>query len=739
MVKICAKCLSWLTTDAIGHLPYSRLYDVIEYTRNINTFFGGAAIPSFKERVNTRDLISHDWGEIPISASWQGVDYRPLSLRTYNLTVACNVSLFSGWEPDEFTLRLLRRRYGNKHFGVYMRPDRRVTGFLSKSMEEEISRQWHALYQLLPDFPDVGFDEKLRAVKQTDWYKNEVEDRKKMVQGTEIARYCEEEAETVMLAFSSLCLWMLHSEENISMKSRLLQVSLSILLPVSQFCMDERLWDSDIGEAASSLSGFDEWRLAAGIGLDGLASKPVSGTKPPRKRRSAKFIEKKVQEWIKGTDKPTLQSYVNLPAEEFSRVWFLESQEFSIEEKNSAQQCMMDVHTATKRLRSCYTQTATEKASLGLAAALLKLAGQPACTQPFLCLQQAAMFASQASKAGNNDTTFRDVLPDKRECTPLQALTILGRADCLHSVYFPNEAAYLCSFVALVCRLHRDRGEPDLEWNQRWKIVAICAFNVSVMIRTTVSTVLDKTMQKAFLSMWERDVVEELERGRSDGWAWKRSLYNGSSAILPPEMDDMGDIEGDEAYNSLDEHDEAEKNDQTDEEDEEEITNGSNEEDSSDGDESEHMKGNTPIRTSRKVSFVVPGHEQYTLGTNDAIKAEDAEDCTNEGSETGSEDNCGITMGYGYEGERETAIEIKDDKLRMYVDEETAKQPNFTIPILPVRPPPMPNFTLLSGSPDESDSSVSSELPNMNRNGENENEEEMPSDGSLGEVVMIAI
>jgi hypothetical protein len=186
-----------------------------------------------------------------------------------------------------------------------------------------------------------------------------------------------------------------------------------------------------------------------------------------------------------------------------------------------------------------------EKASLHLAVALLELASQPACYDPFACLQQAAMFASQASKAGNSDVIFRKSLPEIEDCAPLEALNVLGRADCLHSVFFPNEAAYLCSYVARVCRLHRDREQPDHEWDARWKIVAIYGYNVSVMIRATVSTVLDKNMQKSFLSMWERDVVEELERGRSDGWSWKRSLYP-SSLELPPEKAGFEDLEAEE-------------------------------------------------------------------------------------------------------------------------------------------------------------------------------------------------
>jgi hypothetical protein len=269
--------------------------------------------------------------------------------------------------------------------------------------------------------------------------------------------------------------------------------------------VDDTLWDSDIGEAASTLSGFDEWRLMTGVGPDSVTAPPESGKTHRRRKKSEKAIEKKVQEWIKGTGKPTIRSFVTLPISELRTLWPADTENAPDKEmQQRAHECMQKVHKATRQLRACYTEMAIEKASLQVAIALLDLASQPACNDPFVCLQQAAMFASQASKAGNSDMAFRQNLPEIKQCTPLEALNAIGRADCLHCVYFPNEAAYLCSYVARVCRLHRDREQLDYEWHGQWKIVAIYAFNASVMIRTTVSTVLDKTMHKSCLSMWER-------------------------------------------------------------------------------------------------------------------------------------------------------------------------------------------------------------------------------------------
>jgi len=300
---------------------------------------------------------------------------------------------------------------------------------------------------------------------------------------------------------------------------------MSILLPLSQFCLDETLWDSDIGEGATTLASYEEWQLLAGK----TEYQPVGdreGLYPKRTRKSVKKVfDKKVQEWIEGAGSPTSRDFIPIPNIELKSLWIQTAGE-KIEQSNTteAKNQMKRVHKALADLRSCYTYAAAEKACLNLSVALLEMAAIPDCRDPFNCLQQAASFASQATKSGNSDTMYRQSLPEMTRCTPKQALIILGRADCLQAVYFPNEAAYLCSFVARVCRLHRDSGDVNCEWNDQWKIVAIYAYNVSVMIRITVSSILDQTMQKAFMTAWERDVVEELERARKDGRIWINSL-----------------------------------------------------------------------------------------------------------------------------------------------------------------------------------------------------------------------
>lgn len=300
------------------------------------------------------------------------------------------------------------------------------------------------------------------------------------------------------------------------------------------------MWDSDIGEAATTIAAHDEWQLVNGDSK----YQPIDENAPKRVRKSfKKSLNEKIKNWIEGSRSPT---FIPIPNIELKMVWkqtdFLQEMQTETHISRAKEQ-MQIVHKATADLRSCYTHTAAEKACLNLSIALLEVAAVPTCHDPFNCLQQAASFASQATKSGNSDTVYRRRLPELTQCTPREALIILGRADCLQAVYFPNEAAFLCSFVARVCRLHRNSAEADYEWNDRWRIVAIYGYNVSVMIRTTVSSILNQTMQVAFRAAWERDVVEELERGKQDGRTWISALTKNNT----------GAIKFDEEYHEIEE------------------------------------------------------------------------------------------------------------------------------------------------------------------------------------------
>jgi hypothetical protein len=269
-----------------------------------------------------------------------------------------------------------------------------------------------------------------------------------------------------------------------------------------------------------------------------------------RQRRRLAEPAKVLDDWFSGENRSNpLSNMVLISATDFQQLWG-PSQTATVE---IAKEAMRKVHDAMQKLRACYTDVAVEKACLEVAVLLLDLVAKKCCENPFLCLQQAAIFASQGTKLGHSDAFFRGPLPDKSACTPEDALVIIGRADCFQSVYFPYEAAFLCNYVAQVCSIHRDDESESSEdqtssWNDKWKIVSILCYNLSVMIRTTIGQVLASKTKKEEFDPWDNDVIDELMRGRADALAWKSSspsllvhtdavtrkqappLYNGTNA-----------------------------------------------------------------------------------------------------------------------------------------------------------------------------------------------------------------
>jgi len=182
-----------------------------------------------------------------------------------------------------------------------------------------------------------------------------------------------------------------------------------------------------------------------------------------------------------------------------------------------AQLSMKKVDDAMKNLHKSRTLNSLERASIDVAVALIGLTAYDECENPFVCLQQAAMFAGLGSKRGNNDEAFKRFLPLKNKCTPLEALNILGRADCLRAIHFLHEAQYLCNWIASVCHSHRNHLQKDLPWNSRWLVVGIMTYIVSSIIEETSEALYQDNMgAESALREWEDISKEEIRRGKSD-------------------------------------------------------------------------------------------------------------------------------------------------------------------------------------------------------------------------------
>jgi hypothetical protein len=515
---------------------------------------------SEKSQHSTADLSG-----VPFPTYWLSPIQERLVLRTYNLCIATNVSLFSGWEDQEFSLRLLRHRDVDNFFGLTMADDS-VSGYLGPCIERELSDQWDALNSQLPETCAFDFQARLEALKQTQWY-TENKERHALHRSSSIASYGEDSGLLLLLSLSRACLLFAADLDEASHKDKLLFTSLSILLPMSQFSLnpDKKLWDPKVGKEATEKATVDqveqvsakelEERLDAVHGRssngalmyrNGTLSRPrvKEGARPINRRSQPlqKTQELPLHDWFGGEKLDShLTNLISIPCDVFQRVWMGHSIEVATLEFNAAAaQAMNKLHTSMQELRMCFTEHSVEKSSLQASEALVELV--EFSRNPFLCLQQAAIFAGQAIKGGNSNLTFKVPLPRQDACTPLEALVILGRADCLQAVYFCPEAAFLCSYVASVCARHRKPGEAHLAWNERWKIVCILAYNVSVMIRHTALVILQEQDKRDEITMqWQHDNVEELERGRADGMRWKTSISHATSsapiAVVPRNLE----------------------------------------------------------------------------------------------------------------------------------------------------------------------------------------------------------
>jgi hypothetical protein len=221
-------------------------------------------------------------------------------------------------------------------------------------------------------------------------------------------------------------------------------------------------------------------------------------------------------------EKPTRQhlqptNIVRVPTSVLHKLWTTDGvQRDRRDVIKDALSSMTTVDNAMKNLRKSRTLNSLERACIDVAVALIGLTAYEDCENPFVCLQQAAMYAGLGSKRGNNDEAFKRFLPLKNKCTPLEALNILGRSDCLRAIHFLLEAQYLCNWVASVCHSHRDHLQENLPWNSRWSAIGIMTYTVATIIKETSEALNQDNSGFGALREWDDIADEEIRCGKSD-------------------------------------------------------------------------------------------------------------------------------------------------------------------------------------------------------------------------------
>ncbi len=516
------------------------LIDILSRLRTAICWFCQTSIPNLDDSFSSTSMGSTEsWRYFPIPSDWQTEELKILSKRTFNLCVSCNVSAFSGWEKDEFDLKLMRRNKKSSFFGCNIKGTH-VTGYFDPDKERELSSQWELVETLLPLLLSyVDFDNAVSNVKKSNWYTSAMSNLETFKE-VSISSRAENEALNMILMFSKVSLLLADIEKDQQKKECLMKNAMSVIMPMSQFCLDQPLWDSDIGTNATTNDNISEWEMFAQSSEATQAPRPQCRLKPPSSssKKSSQRQNKLSTEQMKYQHSPLLTKLVKVPVDLLLKEWIgkeniddnddeemvdnIRLNKWSQTVSGPAKLAMKRVDFTLKKLRQSITIHAMQKSSLQVALALLELMSTKECQNPILCLHQAAVFASQGSKGGSNDEEFKKPLPEITDCTPIEALVILGRADCLRAINFADEAMFLCSFVGKVCRLHRDKTS-EFPWTAQWRVISVSTYTISVAIDATINSLLDDNDRNNALT-WEKDVKAELSRGRSDAISLKTAL-----------------------------------------------------------------------------------------------------------------------------------------------------------------------------------------------------------------------
>ena len=252
-----------------------------------------------------------------------------------------------------------------------------------------------------------------------------------------------------------------------------------------------------------------------------------------------------------------LQSAIRLSSSALLNEWLKESVvDEEAKESAAAKEAMSHLDEALKVLHKSTTLPSMQKSSLLVASALLNVASQETCYNPFQCLQHAVMFASNGPKLGKNDVLFKKALPQNdSDCPPVEALMILGRADCLRALHFTDEAIFLCSHVLSLCSKQRERIPPVAgvaltpTLPSKWGAVNAYAYMVSIATDSTLSSLLHACNKEVTTLNWSKEALEEIAHGRAAamriGSIDELPLIGGTQPratnVHPPASEEYGD------------------------------------------------------------------------------------------------------------------------------------------------------------------------------------------------------
>ncbi len=232
IVEVAAKCIRWFSNVLLKDISYSKLKTAVDQCTRLVSYLCGNSIPELKGKEDNGTEYLNGTRGFPVVSSWQSTEFRTLSICTYNFAVACNVSLFSGWESEEFSMKILKRKHNQfSHFGVHI-GDRRLAGCLPSNSEDALEHRWESMAEAQPSFPKLDFVGKMKTVKQSEWFQAEAKSRQQTLRKGLIATYVEEHALDLFLGYAAMCINLSRSETDKKVATKCQQLALSIMLPL---------------------------------------------------------------------------------------------------------------------------------------------------------------------------------------------------------------------------------------------------------------------------------------------------------------------------------------------------------------------------------------------------------------------------------------------------------------------------------------------------------------------------
>ena len=226
--------------DAILISVFMRMKKLLECMFGIHWFssFNPGSLEineSLSPRVRRNPPTS--WNRFPVSDRWQSDDQHKVSLLVFNLCVSCNVTRFTGWKADAFTLSRLSRISGNfdSYIGVNSEGNH-IIGNLYGNAVGAISSGWVAIKDLIPSLPEVSFEKISTELRDSDWIKEKDVEYKTKYQNEFIASAGEIQALDCLAMFSRLCLVVARNISSLESKYSLLLDAFSIIFPMVCAC-----------------------------------------------------------------------------------------------------------------------------------------------------------------------------------------------------------------------------------------------------------------------------------------------------------------------------------------------------------------------------------------------------------------------------------------------------------------------------------------------------------------------